>query len=406
VFSWSHRTLSAPAARLFALLSLHPGPDAGLASAASMAGAGRAETRTWLTELTRANMLSEHVPGRYAFHDLLRAYAAEQVDDAERRDAVHRVLEHYLHAAYPGSSILDGHQQPIVLDPPVPAVIVDAPATSEAALAWFAADHAGLLAAVELAADYGFDRHAWQLAWAVSMYLLRHGQWAEHEAVQLIGLAAARRGQDALGEAHATSCLALGYARAGRFEDAEPLFHEALALFEKTEDRVSPALCSSTLGWLNERKGDFVAALARTQDALDRYRAAGHLTGQALALNDVGWCHSLLGHYEVAIACCERALVLIQDHGYTDGEAATWHSLGYIHRQLGNHARSVDCYERSLVLCRELADKFNEADTLASLADTYDSAGDPLAARATRQHALVLFEELRHPDAEAVRAKL
>ncbi len=406
VFSWSQRTLSAPAARLFALLSLHPGPDAGLASAASLAGAGPAQTRTWLTELTRANMLSEHAPGRYAFHDLLRAYAAEQVDEAERRDAVRRVLEHYLHAACPGSAILDGHQQPIVLDPPAPGVIPDAPATSEAALAWFAADHAGLLAAVRLAADYEFDRHTWQLAWAVSMHLLRRGQWAEHEATQRLGLAAARRSQDTLGEAHATSCLALGYARAGRFDEAEPLFHEALALFEKTDDRVAPALCCSTLGWLNERKGDFAAALEKTQEALDRYRSAGHLTGQALALNDVGWCHSLLGHYEEAIACCELALVLIQDHGYTDGEAATWHSLGYIHRQLGDHARSIECYERSLVLCRELADGFNEADTLANLADTYDSAGDPAAARAARRRALVIFEELGHPDAEAVRAKL
>ncbi len=31
-----------------------------------------------MRELARAHLIAEHVPGRYAFHDLVRAYAAEQ----------------------------------------------------------------------------------------------------------------------------------------------------------------------------------------------------------------------------------------------------------------------------------------------------------------------------------------
>jgi hypothetical protein len=45
-------------------------------------------------------MITESVPGRYSFHDLLRAYAAEQaaVRDgaAERRAAARRMLDYYL----------------------------------------------------------------------------------------------------------------------------------------------------------------------------------------------------------------------------------------------------------------------------------------------------------------------
>ena len=37
VFSWSYRALTPDAARLFRLLGLHPGPDAGVAAAASLA---------------------------------------------------------------------------------------------------------------------------------------------------------------------------------------------------------------------------------------------------------------------------------------------------------------------------------------------------------------------------------
>ena len=78
VFSWSYRALSDPAARMFRLLGLHPGPDISLAAAASLAAAPLSRARVPLDELTQAHLLAEHIPGRYTCHDLLRAYAAEQ----------------------------------------------------------------------------------------------------------------------------------------------------------------------------------------------------------------------------------------------------------------------------------------------------------------------------------------
>ena len=79
VFGWSYDSLSAEAARLFRFLSLHPGPDISVASAASLAGASPTRVPVWLTELTRAHLITEHRPGRYVLHDLLRAYAVELV---------------------------------------------------------------------------------------------------------------------------------------------------------------------------------------------------------------------------------------------------------------------------------------------------------------------------------------
>ena len=74
------------------------------AAAASMAGLPLDEARRGLGELTRAHLLAEHVPGRFACHDLLRAYAAELTrsadSEAERRAATGRMLDHYLHTAH------------------------------------------------------------------------------------------------------------------------------------------------------------------------------------------------------------------------------------------------------------------------------------------------------------------
>lgn len=73
-FSWSYRYLSPAAARLFRLLGLHPGPDLTAPAAASLA---ISQVRPVLAELTRTHLLGERSPGRYTFHDLLRAYVME-----------------------------------------------------------------------------------------------------------------------------------------------------------------------------------------------------------------------------------------------------------------------------------------------------------------------------------------
>jgi hypothetical protein len=99
VFSWSYQALTPHAARLFRLLGLHPGPDIAAAAAASLAGLPPSTVRPMLAELVRASLLAEHSPGRYAFHDLLRAYAtdlAQRTDsDRQRHAATARILNHY-----------------------------------------------------------------------------------------------------------------------------------------------------------------------------------------------------------------------------------------------------------------------------------------------------------------------
>jgi hypothetical protein len=113
--AWSYRALSPAAARLFRLLALQPGPDLTGPAAASLAGLAPAETAPLLGQLTQANLLTEHIPGRYVLHDLLRAYAAElthAVDaSADRRTATHRVLDHYLHTVSGGGSRRAGRRR-------------------------------------------------------------------------------------------------------------------------------------------------------------------------------------------------------------------------------------------------------------------------------------------------------
>jgi DNA-binding SARP family transcriptional activator/DNA-binding XRE family transcriptional regulator len=78
VFSWSRAKLGNRASRMFRLLGVHPGPDITVAAAASLAGLPPGQAYQVLAELCDEHLLTEHVPGRYTCHDLLRCYATEE----------------------------------------------------------------------------------------------------------------------------------------------------------------------------------------------------------------------------------------------------------------------------------------------------------------------------------------
>lgn len=92
VFAWSYQALSPAAARLFRLLSLHPGLDVTPVGAASLANLPPAAASALRAELTTAHLVTSPALDRYALHDLLRAYAAELAVAVDPDDAWHYLV--------------------------------------------------------------------------------------------------------------------------------------------------------------------------------------------------------------------------------------------------------------------------------------------------------------------------
>jgi tetratricopeptide (TPR) repeat protein/transcriptional regulator with XRE-family HTH domain len=410
VFSWSYRQLGNESARMFRLLGLHPGPDICVAAAASLAGTDQSGTRRLLGELARAHLIAEHLPGRYAFHDLLRAHAAEQArhtdSEAERAAAVGRVLDYYLHTASRAALLLDPSKEPVALAPPGPGSAPEQPADHARALAWFEAEHQVLLAAVTLAAGSGLDAHAWQLPWALASFLRIRGHWQEWTATQRTALAAATRLGDTAGQALSGRLLANTCMNQGDHDQARGHFADSLTLYQRLGNRLGEARVHQNLGVLAERQGRYADALAHGEQALRLYQAIGDRAAEAEALNDVGWYHGLLGEYQLARAFCQRSLRLSAEAGNRLGEGTTWDSLGYAEHHLGNLAEAAACYQRALSLHQEAGARLYEAATLTHLGDTRHAAGEPDRGRDAWQQALAILEDLQHPDADQVRAKL
>ena len=410
VLSWSYQSMRAPAARMFRLIGVHAGPDISAPAAASLAGIGLPQARRDLAELTSAHLLTEHSPGRYAFHDLLRAYAADQaaaIDTGEaRRAAIRRVLDHYLHTARAADRLLNPARDLIAPAACVAGALPEQPGDYEQAMAWFKAEHQVLLAAVSLAADTGQAPLSWQIPWALVDYLEFSGHWHDWIATQQTGLAAARRLGDRAGEARCCRGLGCAYSRMGRDQDAHAHLSQALGLFCRAGDRIGEARTHQDLSWLFDRQGRPDQALHHDRLALRLYRQEGHRAGQANALNAIGWLHTLLGHHQQALDYCGQALAMHRALGNRRGQAATWDSLGYAHHHLGQLTEAITCYRRSLIVFRQLADRSNQAEILTHLGDTHRAAGHPHQAQDAWQQALDILDDLHHPDADQVRAKL
>ncbi|HZN20782.1 MAG TPA: tetratricopeptide repeat protein [Micromonosporaceae bacterium] len=409
VLSWSYLQLSPEAARLFRLFGLHPGPDLAAPAAASLAGSSPREVRRTLAELARTHLVAEHIPGRYRFHDLLRAYAVELAPadgGDERRAARHRMLDHYLHTAHGAAMLLSRHRHPITIDAPQPGAAAQPLGDGAQASAWLTAERPVLLSLVRLAAAAGFDRHAWQLAWTLTTFLDRNGHWHDWAATQQAAVESARRVSDPDGRAYAHRGLALAQYRLGQYQHAHANLSQALDLFTVRGDHAGQAYTHLDLAWALERQGRYRAALHHAHQALDLHRRSGHESGQARALNSVGWLLARLDDHQAALTYCRQAHDLFRQLDDRAGEAGTWDSLGYAHHRLGHHDEAISCYRRAVELLQDIGDRYHEAESRANLGDALLAAADAAGARQQWRHAVRIFSELGHPDAAGVRDRL
>jgi DNA-binding SARP family transcriptional activator len=410
VLSWSYHQLSDDAARLFRLLGLHPGPEITYPAAASLAGVPVRQVRRLLGELSGAHLLEERAPGRFAFHDLLRAYAAEQAHDIDpepdRHAATRRVLDHYLHTSHGADRLLYAYREPIAVDPADPAATVLTFTGAEAALAWFLTEQSVLVEAIMHATGAGFPAHASQLTWTITAFLNYQGKWHAWAGCLRAALEACERTGDVNGAALAHRLLSIALLQLDLLDKAADHARQALELYGKSGEKARSARLHLDLGRILERQSDHAAALDRARLARDLFQEAGDRSGEADALNWIGWYSANLGQHTDALRFCRESLELHREVGDYPGQADTWDTLGFATHQLGDYAEATVCFEHALELWRRLGDRYEVATTLLRLGDTRQAAGDPAAAGALWREAGDILDDLGHPQADQPRARL
>ncbi|MGI8447983.1 MAG: ATP-binding protein [Streptosporangiaceae bacterium] len=410
VFSWSYQSLRPSAARLFELLGMHLGPHFSASAAASLAGIPVVDARASLDELARASLINISAGRRFAFHDLLRAFAVEQAEAhlsaTQRRVAMRRLLDHYLHTACAADWLLNPAREPITVAIPAADVIVAPPADPAQSLAWFESEHRGLVAAISYAVQAELDVHAWQLAWSLVTFYDRHGFWHDWVATQDLAIRASRRLGDRVAEGLAHRNAGRAHLQLGSYAAADQHLRRSLEISRRLGDRIGQARIHNDIGRALSARKLYREALEHEREALDFFRAEDHTGGQAGALNAIGCDLARLGDYAEALGYCEQALDLCRATGMRHGEAATLDSLAFAHQQLGHLPQAMAHYQQALALNREIGNSWGEAVVLDHLGDLHHVQADEGSACEAWRRAAAILDELQHPDVEQIREKV
>jgi DNA-binding SARP family transcriptional activator/tetratricopeptide (TPR) repeat protein len=451
VFDLSYRDLDAAQQRLFRLLGLVPGPDFDARAAASLAAADRRSAEKLLESLLDHNLLTQHTPGRYRFHDLIRLYARALGGDdlAGAGEPLGRLLDYYQHAARAADLRITRHTRPAAQIEAAPLTTAIATAIStvpnlpdrSTALDWLRTERDNLLACGSYATAHGLRARLVALSCALATFLQQEGPWPLAATLHLTAATTAQELGDRLGEANALSDLArvrhmagdlpaavglheralavfrelgdrLGEANAlwdlGRvrlitaeYPLAGSLHEQALAIFQDLGDRLGEANALSDLGRVRYMVGDAQPAIGLLADGLAIYRELGHEQGAANALSGLGRIRRLNGDFPAAVDLHEQALAIFQDLGNSQGEANALWDLGRVQRMTGGYPVAIDLHERALTIYQDLGSRHGEALALLELGKVRYATGDFPAAASLHERALAIFQDLGNRLGEA-----
>jgi tetratricopeptide (TPR) repeat protein len=414
VFAWSYQALPQEAARLFCLLGLHPGPHFGVPAAAALASEAISPTRHVLDVLVGAHLIEQPAPGRYQFHDLLRAYSVDRAHhllDASAISAARaRLFSWYLQAATSAADILHVPWTRIQLAPAPPGVAPPGVMTHEEALRWYDAEQENILAVTRAAERYRMDQVAWQLPavlrgvcgdrnppgdWlamggialeAVRRAGDRHGEALIHDSLgralrnsdRLADAVNAHRAaiqawrdlEDRGGEARSVHNLGLTYAAMRRFDEATEQVSRGREIASGDGDELHAAVAAMTMGWLSGLQGEFSRSLELLNQALPILRGNHHIH-ESTCLRLIADAEAGLGRPAEALETAEAALAMVRKLGTSVAEAEHLLSYARVQRANGRHGDALASYHHGASLYQRLGDKIHEAMALDGAGETY-----------------------------------
>ncbi|MGI5502925.1 BTAD domain-containing putative transcriptional regulator [Lentzea sp. CA-135723] len=409
VFSWSLRSVSDTAARVFTALGAHPGPELSAEAAASLASVPSAVARLALDELVASSLVAEPDAGRFTLHDLLRDYAAARFGDLppqERTEARQRMFDHYLHSALAANRVMESYVVWTPLAPPVPGAVVIQPPDGLSAKAWILLEHRVLLGVLRDMVTAGADDLVWRLAYTLHLTLLREGHLAELEAAELLALDAARRRDDVFGKKRMQRALAGVNISMRNFAVAETHLFDALSGEEEMGDLDGQAEIIRGLAHVYEETGQHDRTM-QVLGSLHPRIAELTLRQRAFFLGAYGRAHHRVGRLERALELCLEAQALFAEFSHagqpTMPEANNIESIADLYAELGRYEEAVAHHRASIEVLRAMNHHHHIANGLVRLAKLSTAEGEPAAAREMLAEALAAYERLDRPEAAEVR---
>ncbi|WP_236703913.1 tetratricopeptide repeat protein [Lentzea aerocolonigenes] len=408
VFAWSYRALPDAAAQLFRRLGLHPGAEFGLGVAAALAGVTTGAARHVLDVLLAGHLLEQVGPDRYQLHDLLRAYAIDQVRHDEppegQRAAVHRMLSWYLSTAQEAYLVVARGGRHLKIDveacelPSAPGPF----ANRAQALTWYSRERANLMMATRTAAAWGFDRIAWQIPGALAVIYDNHDAADVWLATEQLALEAARRVGDRYGQGVVLDRLGIKFRRLRRVDEAIDCFRDASEVFDSLGIGIGKARVINGMGVVYMEAGQLQEARTAFERAIEAaWLNEGETSLRALSTVNLGDTHLRLGSPENALRCAADALPTLRKLDDVIMECVATRLQGAAQRELGMLEESRISLQRAVEAVRRAGNLVAECEVFLELARLEIAEGSPADALVSAQRAIVIARQFGAATVEA-----
>jgi DNA-binding SARP family transcriptional activator len=400
----SYRGLTPEQQRMFRLLGQHPGGDFDPYAGAALAGISREDAEAELEDLLDARLLLQRQVGRYTFHDLLRSYAqgtARAGPEPDLADAVHRLLDYYLHTADTAAYLIQPGRFRVDLELANPPAEVPSLTSRSEALAWYDAERHNLVAVTRYAISHRMDRHATELPRAFTMYLLLRGQVQDEAPLLAAAVEAARRIGDRRAELRSLLTLVIAQWHAGQFQEALECSRAALDIAVEAGDRRGEAICLSRIGMLYYGLGDYAEALAYNERALVIHREIDDRSEQRTVLNTLSPVLATLGRYGEALDAARQAVAIERELGGASFGAAGLLDVAIAQTGLGDLADALATLEEAGRLARQVGSVGVEAEVATQTAEVYRRLGQYEEAYRSGRRALDMVWTIQRPTVAA-----
>ena len=445
-FDMSYQALEPDHQQFFRRLGVSPCASLSLPAAAALGGCSLAEAEKALVTLLDCHLLGRAPGGPFWFHDLIRDYAAVRAvrDDpeADRRQAVGRLLDYYLHTADQADRVLQQFRRRTHVQ--VAQVPVASPAlgTPEDAAGWLESEWHNILEAARQAGQHEWQRKCADLMHVLAGFMEIKAYWEEAIAAHTLALQAGRDLADPARIAQASVALSSVLQQTGQHEAALSRAEEAAEIYRSLGDRRGEAEALDLMGLAHQRTSRSREALAYFRDAgilygaagdphgvadalshsgiacwhlgrsaeahgvlseaLSLYREVGDRRGEAKALNNLGRVHLHNGHHREALEAYQESLQIFREIGGAQNEAILYQNIGTVHQYKGNHTEALDAFRRAMAIYLSIGDMPNQADVLNDIGAIYQSAACWDEALRHHEKARLIAEEIGSPSQQLI----
>ncbi|WP_433264878.1 tetratricopeptide repeat protein [Actinosynnema sp. CS-041913] len=412
VLSWSFRALEPAAARLFRLLSLHPGHEFGVDAASALAGCERSVTCRLLDMLAGVHLLHEAGRRRYRFHDLVLDYAVElattEESPADIESASRRLLYWYLRTAATANLVMSPNRPQVAVEG---LVMLSMPqpmsfSTVDEAVAWCETELANLAAATQHAALHGIHDVALGLPMVLSDYLYWRHPWRVWIGPLERCLDEARRCGDRAAQGWILNNLGNAHLAQHRLVEAGNCFGEAMALRTEDGDRAGQVWSLLGVGRVLQAQGGYEPAADKYDHARTLCSELGDEWSWAIVTAYLADAHRALGDHRYALDLLAQAITVFRARGDRQAESCALDKVSDVYRDQGDEVASLDHLNRALAASSAVADRWSRAELPRKLGHRHRDLGDCERAHRAWTEALLLFEALGDVRAAAIRTEL